>query len=173
MLPHGPRPTAIPRATRAAPSSPTATNPRNLALRETGLAGSPAALGRVAARSTKLPVTTPAKAGCGEATKRGRALRPLASRTAWPTWAANASATAITPMMKKSWDALAMSCLRDVRAHGALLLRVSGGSGGRGAARRGADGMTRRSRRGVDHPEPRPWLDQEVPGPSERDQAHE
>src|SRR5688572_6184330 len=112
MLPHGPRPTTMPRRSSETPRNATATTDSTVAARDRGL-GEAARVGPpVAARVDSLtnePVTTPAKAGCRAALRTGSAARrPLASITACPTCAANPSATKTTPIGKRALDSSAM-----------------------------------------------------------------
>ena len=94
-------------------SRPNAIAASQVAARDSGV-GEAETSSRVPAEAarddTNEPVTAPpAKAGCWAGAK-ATIRRPLASSTAWPTWAANAIAVRITPATKRSDEACSMSC---------------------------------------------------------------
>src|SRR6186997_3103125 len=110
MLPHGPRPTTIARNSIDAPRAIQATNVSPIAARDRGLGDAYVSRPVDAERtcsSTNDPVTTPANAGW-RAGARLTSRRPLASITACPTWAANPSATRMTPSENRSEERTAM-----------------------------------------------------------------
>src|SRR5262245_15000195 len=152
MLPHGPRPTVIPRAIRyvsnaanPSPASQIAARPKGVGAMPRGASGDsgPIAAARAVANE---PVTAPAQAGCGPAAGRASRTerRPFARSTAWPTWAANANAMRIVPIGKRIVARTLMS-LRRVQVGrpwgaGAGLRNEARGSGSGRAARRRAVG---------------------------------
>ena len=109
----------MPRVTSDATSSAKAPAVSTIAAPERGLGeaerSSGASLALVCA-VTNEPVTPPvAKAGW-RAGAKAMTRRPLASRTAWPRWAANPSATAMVPSTNRRDDAWAISLARQATA---------------------------------------------------------
>src|SRR6185369_3444366 len=126
MLPHGPRPTSRPRITRYASSVAKPTQAMPAAARPSGVGAMPSGVADgsrpadAARASANDPVTAPAQAGW--ALERLRASdserRPLARSTACPTWAANAIASATTPIGKRIVATMFISASGDRGAAG-------------------------------------------------------
>src|SRR5215210_5460758 len=110
MLPHGPRPTTNARRSSDTTRSVKPRAVRRMAARPSGV-GEPARSGPAAVVAVRVdandPPTTPAHAGCRLGTTIDSARRPFASITAWPTWAANPSATKMLAIGKRICEIVA------------------------------------------------------------------
>ena len=93
-LPHGPRPTTIPRSTSAPTRNAKAAHASPIANGAAALTGAPSPSLR-STPSTKLPPTTPANAGARRGARASASPRPLARRTVWATCAAKAPTSTI------------------------------------------------------------------------------
>src|ERR671931_496439 len=134
-VPHGPRPTRIPRRSTETASARKARSAMPVAGPDRAVpevASVESALPPPAREDTKLPVTAPVVNTGPGVRLNANARRPLARRTACPRDAANATATRMTPTLYRIVEAVAMTTT----------------SGDGGATRRWTRRATRRTQHG-------------------------
>src|SRR5262245_44577611 len=148
-FPYGPRPTISARTTSDATSSANAPSVIPIAARDSGVGEAERVVGADddAVRDVTNEPVTPLATSAGwpiGAGARASSRRPLASRTACPTWAANPMAVASTPSAKRIEESCSICSPRTRGASRSVPAGL-----GQAAARPPGGGPARRARRTV------------------------